>query len=575
MSVLTLADLLAADPASFAVAAATWEQLTRDLDDVAEELVHQTRALEYAWPHGSGSEAAYTAAATLRSEVSNAYPPARRIHQALSRHADGMRGYAGQAREIVAAARRAGYAVDGTTGLVTAASPGSFGGADVMVANQAAIAAQAERYADELATVLDQARPLDDSTASAISVELPQPERGFGRAKAPDIGREEIAGQQGRPAREVNDWWTGLTPEQQERAIQQYPDLIGWLDGVPATDRDAANRISLDRHQDELQRRETELANQLAQLRSDPGETDAERTAASREIWRLTEELQGIDRQQATLDKVDATLTRLGDRGLLLGIDPAGDGKAIVAVGNPDSATHTAVWVPGTSTELTDIRSNVQRVENLQRAADALTAAPGDVSTIMWLGYDAPELGVSMGTGGRAEQGAAALAPFVDGLRVTYEGGGSQHLTAIGHSYGSAVLGEAAQRGGGLAVDDFVTAGSPGVRVEHASDLGLPPGHVWAGSAVDDGVSEPVDTHGKYGSGIPLLGPHLVDAYDDTHGGSPHEQEFGANRFHVDTSGHSAYWQEGSASLQNQAGIVVGRYEIVGLDHGLPPHGWR
>ncbi|MFY1689261.1 hypothetical protein [Plantactinospora sp. WMMB782] len=88
-------------------------------------------------------------------------------------------------------------------------------------------------------------------------------------------------------------------------------------------------------------------------------------------------------------------------------------------------------------------------------------------------------------------------------------------------------------------------------------------------------MSEPVETHGKYSSAIPLLGPHLVDAYDDTHGASPHEQEFGANRFHVDTSGHSAYWQEGRTSLQNQAGIVVGRYDIVGLDHGLPPHGWR
>jgi hypothetical protein len=56
------------------------------------------------------------------------------------------------------------------------------------------------------------------------------------------------------------------------------------------------------------------------------------------------------------------------------------------------------------------------------------------------------------------------------------------------------------------------------------------------------------------------------------HDNEPTDADFGANRYHVDTSGHSGYWTDKSVSLSNQAAIVVGRYAAVSLDHGaLPP----
>jgi pimeloyl-ACP methyl ester carboxylesterase len=199
---------------------------------------------------------------------------------------------------------------------------------------------------------------------------------------------------------------------------------------------------------------------------------------------------------QAELDrlgKVEATLTGLGDNGLLLGYDPAGDGKAIVAVGNPDTAAHTAVWVPGLNTELADIQGNTNRVRHLQERADELTLeAAGDVAAVMWLGYDAPETGSSVLAHGRSEQGGKALDSFVDGLHVTNDGQGHT-VTAIGHSYGSTVVAEAALRGDGLAVNDIVVAGSPGMHTDHAADLNIDPRHVWAGSAPLDPVSDPGD----------------------------------------------------------------------------------
>jgi hypothetical protein len=97
------------------------------------------------------------------------------------------------------------------------------------------------------------------------------------------------------------------------------------------------------------------------------------------------------------------------------------------------------------------------------------------------------------------------------------------------------------------------------------------PRHVWAGSAEDDPVSNPVEHHGKYLDFIPIVGPFLDGAEDDGHGPSPHYDDFGANRYVVDTSGHSDYWNPGSESIENQAFVVVGQYSRTGLQHGQSP----
>ncbi|RZU51324.1 transposase [Krasilnikovia cinnamomea] len=94
--------------------------------------------------------------------------------------------------------------------------------------------------------------------------------------------------------------------------------------------------------------------------------------------------------------------------------------------------------------------------------------------------------------------------------------------------------------------------------------------HVWAGSAGNDPVSKP-EVAGKYVMGLPIVGTWLSEAYADGHGMSPHEAEFGANQYVVDTSGHSDYWNNGSKSLANQAAVVVGQYSYAGLEHGQAP----
>ncbi|MBT8228443.1 MAG: hypothetical protein HKP61_17825 [Dactylosporangium sp.] len=343
------------------------------------------------------------------------------------------------------------------------------------------------------------------------------------------------------------------------------------MDGVPAVDRDTANRIMLDRHQDTLTQRREDLQRQIRALVDDD-------TATVAQVERLRGQLHEVDTKLARLDLNERKLTSLGDRGLLLGIDPAGDGRVIISVGNPDTARHTAVWVPGLGTDLGSTDGNVNRVLNLQREADKATrGVDGDVATIMWLGYDAPETDGSVVTSTRSRQGAAALDSFVNGLRATH-GGGDYHLTAVGHSYGSTVVAEAALGGEqpgnprGLAVDDIVTAGSPGMHTSSASDLNIDAQHVWAGSAENDLVANFANVPAATVRYVSPLAAAGIEGIDMVHGASPHEPSFGANQYVVDTSGHSDYWEydengEATESLRNQAKVVAGRYDEVGLEH--------
>jgi hypothetical protein len=104
--------------------------------------------------------------------------------------------------------------------------------------------------------------------------------------------------------------------------------------------------------------------------------------------------------------------------------------------------------------------------------------------------------------------------------------------------------------------DDMVFIGSPGTTVSHASDLGLPPGHVWAGAHPQDPV------------------PHAGDALSEDFGGNPVHHRYGAQVFSAGTPGsrwpglfhkeaHGSYWLPNSQALPNIAHIVNGEYSKV------------
>ncbi|MFC8103543.1 alpha/beta hydrolase [Streptomyces sp. NPDC057363] len=365
---------------------------------------------------------------------------------------------------------------------------------------------------------------------------------------------------QGTPEENAK-WWHGLTEEQRAAYISVHPDSIGRMDGLPVTVRDEANRTVLAEARGVAQ---TDLDSWMAKepkpayidreiINAQTGERWTARvpTEEWREWEKKRKELQGpLDGMDAIQERFDATGTRGLPEAYLLGFSTEGDGRAIIANGDPDTADHTAVYVPGTEADLKGIGGNIDRMVNVWHAAHK--EADGEsVSTITWLGYDAPDsVFLDAPFEHYAYDGAPALRGFMDGLDASRSVDSPSHTTVIAHSYGTTLVGAAAETGR-LNADEVVFAGSPGVKVSGAHDMDVPRGHVWNQEADGDVVPE-VGRWGHGGGGFVI----------------PSDPEFGANQMTTDTEGHSDYWDSDTESLHNQALVIVGEGDSVAL---LPP----
>ena len=189
-----------------------------------------------------------------------------------------------------------------------------------------------------------------------------------------------------------------------------------------------------------------------------------------------------------------------------------GDGAVAVAYGNPDTADHTSINVPGLQTNMNGIGGVSTDAYNVFKSASASNT--GSVASIAWIGYNAPDINSPTGfidtllQVGDVENvamerfataGGHHLSSFVDGLRAS-DVGDQSHLTVIGHSYGSTTVGHAATDDG-LAADDIILAGSPGAgdNVYTASQLG---DNVWVGASDNDPVSWLGRRGGEIGLGM-------------------------------------------------------------------------
>ncbi|MGW3682320.1 alpha/beta hydrolase [Streptomyces prasinus] len=355
--------------------------------------------------------------------------------------------------------------------------------------------------------------------------------------------------------KENAEWWRELSAEEQAAWVSMRPGTIGGLDGLPSPVRDEANRMVFDTTRGRMQ----------MELNSIPAPPSNEWTWISAggypskvhtDEWmqwhnkygdrydQLNRSLKGM---QTIQNRFDATGTRGLPEAYLLGFDAEKDGRAILANGNPDTADHTAVYVPGTESDLGGIEGNVNRILNVWRAAN--NEADGEsVSTITWLGYDAPDHVVKDAPFEHyAYDGAPAFRNFMDGLDGSRSGDSPGHTTVIAHSYGTTLVGAAAQTGH-LNADEVIFAGSPGVKVSSANEMDVPEGHVWNQEADGDVVPD-IGRWGHGGDGFII----------------PSDPEFGANQVTTDTEGHSDYWKPDTESLLNQALIVVGEGDEAAL----------
>ncbi|MFI7359044.1 alpha/beta hydrolase [Streptomyces avidinii] len=445
----------------------------------------------------------------------------------------------------------------------------NFGKA-VEIANRIAQAVAEATEADtQWAPRLRKLKADDDLTVSDSDWADVQADTGEVRAGAKDyLDHIKPPPPKGSDPKANADWWKGLSPDEQSAYLSLNGAQVGAMDGLPSVVRDEANRTVLAEKHGEFQLRLNAIPPQPQKYVPSGRDYPAVVLNPAWSEWdkKYAKDKEFLDKNLKGMNAIQDRFNATGKEGLpeayLLGFDTGGGGRAIVANGNPDTADHTAVFVPGTYTDITKSGDYIHHMSELWKETHA--KAPGqDVSTITWIGYDAPQSIVPEAMKKHyAETAAPDLNRFMQGLENLQGGDEKSHTTIIGHSYGSTVLG-AASNAGDLRADDMIAVGSPGMLVEHAKDLDAGEGHVWsqAASTLDDQVP----LGGKVAG---LGGP--TDWWEDmlpfgTVWGSnvPSDEAFGANIMANDADSHTDYWRDHSLSIENQANVVAGRYDKV------------
>ncbi|MFE9092993.1 alpha/beta hydrolase [Streptomyces sp. NPDC007264] len=236
------------------------------------------------------------------------------------------------------------------------------------------------------------------------------------------------------------------------------------------------------------------------------------------------------DRGRAAADRAMASPARH-----LLAYDGRGTGRAVEVFGDPATARHIAVLVPGSDTTL-------DTYDRFRAGASALHRATGaGTAVVAWLGYDTPRtISTTALTAARADRAAPLLVRFVRELRGAW--GTAPHISLLCHSYGSVVCARAAAAAD---VQDIVLFGSPGTGVDSAAGLHTR-ARVWAARGADDWIAEVPHTR------VDLFGATVGFGTD------PVSPAYGARVFAAGGGGHSDYFAPGSVSLANLARIVLG-----------------
>ncbi|WP_083918045.1 alpha/beta hydrolase [Nocardiopsis xinjiangensis] len=336
------------------------------------------------------------------------------------------------------------------------------------------------------------------------------------------------------PPHVVKAWWDSLSEEEREQAMEEDSNHLRDLDGIPAVVRDRLNREHLD---DEISRVEGEIE-ELEEKRDDPDLSWPDSVD-------LENEIEELEDQRSRMNGLNSDLGESAsddDKYLLSFSVPSPapghqQGRLIVSEGNPDTADNVATLVPGTGHSWESGPGQMDRASDLRQSAS--TADPkADHAVISWIGYDPPQ-GAGAGAETSAVRGEEALGSFQGGLRATHEGTSPSHNTVIGHSYGSTLVGHAAQGDGGLDADGIALVGSPGADADHVSELGF----------------RPEDAHTTT-SKIDLL---IRTTSGTVHGADPTGWGFGATELGSDWhSGHSDYFDKNTESWRNLGRIIAG-----------------
>ncbi|OBK78499.1 alpha/beta hydrolase [Mycobacterium sp. 1274761.0] len=449
-------------------------------------------------------------------------------------------------QHVMAMARDCGMVVDPVAGTVRPAfpaSPNDWHNAEVLQQALHRVLEQANSVDQQLAAAMDRADDVVDVPPQARPVPMPPPDA---------------------DAEAVEQWWKSLSQKDRERLLAEHPPELGNLNGIPAAARDTINQHALADDIGRITSAATQHGVTPEQVLANPGlyglsATDVAQYQNALKVQEGLNHQRGNDPDPARQRPV-----------MLWKYEPLADngqGRAAIAIGNPDYADNTTVTVPGTGSSvkggwLSDGHNDARNLWDQANQADPTHSH----AVISWMGYDAPDgfTDTRVANPDLARSGGDLLAADVNGLWVTHQDP-SQHVTVIGHSYGSTTVADAFAASG-MHANDAVLLGCPGTDLaKSAADFHLDGGQVYVGSASTDPVSfigtAPEYVHDylnrKLGYPVGLDAGLGIDPAGDRFGSIRFEAEV-VGRDGLDPGDHSHYYDLGTESLAGMTHIVTG-----------------
>lgn len=373
----------------------------------------------------------------------------------------------------------------------------------------------------------------------------------------------------------VAEWWNSLAPEEQQRLLNEEPERIGNLNGIPVEVRDAANRKVMNadiRRVEDVAKSKGVSVDQIAKNPKKFGLTadDLTRYHNAVNVRAGLNQYSGPNRADPGQYPPAPYPTYLyAYQPLAFG----GKGRAAISIGNPDTAPNTAIVVPGASQSVRASDASdkgwfaVQSEQAQNLYTESNRADPlHPTAVVAWMGYDSPADGIAAVLSGdptAERKGGNLLADDVDGLRATHRG--PSHVTVVGYSAGAIVAADAAAASH-LRADDMVLLGPVSTdQARNQADFHLDGGgKVYVGKASND------------------LNAHAGHAWIG--GPDPIGPDYGATRIKAETpesyasrlgysgQAHLHYFTAGSESLYATALVTSGHADRLGAENMLAGH---
>ena len=255
--------------------------------------------------------------------------------------------------------------------------------------------------------------------------------------------------------------------------------------------------------------------------------------------------------------------------------DPAQMIPAATSVGDPFTADHVSVTVPGVSGTtrgtIAGMTGEAAQLRNEARAIAGQVRASQNIAAVAWVGYQPPaNLGqTSVLDDDLARAGAPPLTSFLGELDAASRNPG-QTTALFGHSYGSLTSGIALGDGAAQYVDNAVLYGSPGFQAVTPADLGMTDDNFFVMATSDDPINYVADLAPLHGWGA---NPNdVIDNGDGTLRFRFEHLETDAGNtpipgyeFKTGASGHSEYGRDAGERMSgyNLAAILLDRPDLT------------